>query len=95
MWRMNYTILMNLARLPKILATMHRMIDRQDLYSEQDNYNYVRYITGLMQKPTMSRPCLMVPKTYRKKVVTCCAQIIRENTMPTVSFPSTKSPCPW
>lgn len=50
MWRMNYTILMNLARLPKILATMHRMIDRQDLYSEQDNYNYVRYITGLMQK---------------------------------------------
>ena len=50
MWRMNYTILMNMPRLPKILETMHRMLDRPDLYSEQDGYNYVRYITGLMQK---------------------------------------------
>lgn len=50
MWRMNYTILMNLHRLPKILETMHRMVDRPDLYSEQDCYDQVRYITGLMQK---------------------------------------------
>ena len=50
MWRINYTILMNLPRLPKILETMHRMADRQDKYSEQDTYDYVRYITGLMQK---------------------------------------------
>lgn len=50
MWRMNYTILMNMPRLPKILETMHRMSDRPDLYSEQDRYDYVRYITGLMQK---------------------------------------------
>lgn len=50
MWRMNYTILMNMLRLPKILETMHRMTDRPDLYSEQDGYDYVRYITGLMEK---------------------------------------------
>lgn len=50
MWRMNYTILMNMPRLPKILETMHRMVDRSDLYSVQDGYDYVRYITGLMQK---------------------------------------------
>lgn len=50
MWRMNYTILMNLPRLPKILETMHRMTDRPDLYPEQECYDYVRYVTGLMQK---------------------------------------------
>lgn len=50
MWRMNYTILVNLPRLPKILETMHRMTDREDLYSEQDRYDYVRYVIGLMQK---------------------------------------------
>lgn len=50
MWRMNYTILMNMPRLPKILETMHRMADRQDKYTEQDTYDYVRYITGLMQR---------------------------------------------
>ena len=47
---MNYTIFMNLWRLPKILETMHRMADRPDIYSEQDGYNYVRYIVSLMQK---------------------------------------------
>lgn len=50
MWRMNYTIIMNMPRLPKILETMHRMTDRCDLYSEQEGYDYVRYITSLMQK---------------------------------------------
>lgn len=50
MWRMNYTIILNMPRLPRILQTMHRMTDRPDLYSEQDCYDYVRYITGLMQK---------------------------------------------
>jgi len=50
MWRMPFTIAINLPRLPKILETMHRMVDRPDLYSEQDKYDYVRYITGLMQK---------------------------------------------
>ena len=50
MWRMNYTILMNLPRLPKLLETMHRIADRPDQYSEQDAYDYVRYIVGLMQK---------------------------------------------
>lgn len=42
MWRMNYTIIANLYRIPKILETMHRMTDRRDLYSEEDCYNYVR-----------------------------------------------------
>ena len=50
MWRMNYTIIMNLPKLPKILETMHRMVDRPELYTEQEQYDYVRYITGLMQK---------------------------------------------
>ncbi len=47
---MSYTILMNLGRLPKILETLHRISDRPDLYSEQDSYDYVRYIVSLMQK---------------------------------------------
>lgn len=50
MWRMNYTIIRNLYRLPKILETMHRMADRRDLYTEADAYNYVRYVVDLMQK---------------------------------------------
>ena len=50
MWRMHYTIIMNLPKLPKILETMHRMVDRPELYTEQEQYDYVRYITGLMQK---------------------------------------------
>jgi len=50
MWRMNYTILANLRRLPKILETMHRMVDRWDEYTERDAYDYARYIVGLMQK---------------------------------------------
>ena len=50
MWRMNYTILMNMPRLPKILETMHRMVDRPDKYSEQEGYDYVRYVTSLMQR---------------------------------------------
>ena len=50
MWRMNCTIIMNLPKLPKILETMHRMVDRPELYTEQEQYDYIRYITGLMQK---------------------------------------------
>lgn len=50
MWRMNYTILMNVGRLPKILETMHRITDRSDQYDDQAAYDYVRYIVGLMQK---------------------------------------------
>lgn len=50
MWRMGYTIMVNLPRLPKILETMHRMIDRPELYTEQQKYDHVRYITGLMKR---------------------------------------------
>jgi len=50
MWRMTYSILANLFRLPKILETLHRMADRPDVYSDQECYDYVRYITYLMRK---------------------------------------------
>lgn len=50
MWRMNYSIVLNLYRLPRILEKMHRMADRPDLYSEEERYSYVRYVVGLIQK---------------------------------------------
>lgn len=51
MWRMNYTITVNLPRLSKILETMHRIADRPDLYTEQEAYDYVRdVVVGLMKK---------------------------------------------
>lgn len=56
MWRMNYTIVVNLPRLPKILETMHRMADRPDLFSEQVCYDYVRNtVVRLMKKTGMIR----------------------------------------
>lgn len=50
MWRMPYSIALNLHRLPKLIQTMHRMVDRPDIYSRQDGYDYIRYIIGLMKK---------------------------------------------
>lgn len=50
MWRMNYSILLNLHRLPKIVETMHRMTDQPEHYTEQQRYDYVRYIVTLMKK---------------------------------------------
>lgn len=50
MWRMNYSIALNLYRLPRILEKMHRMADRPDLYSEEERYSYVRYVVGLIQE---------------------------------------------
>lgn len=51
MWRMNYSIMVNLPRLPKILETMHRMADRPELYCEQECYDYVRgTVVRLMKK---------------------------------------------
>lgn len=50
MWRMTYSIIMNLGRRPKQAETMHRMADRPDIYSEQEKYDYIRYIVGLMKK---------------------------------------------
>lgn len=47
---MNYTILVNLYRLPRILEQMHRMTDRTDLHTEQERYDYVRYVIGLIKK---------------------------------------------
>lgn len=50
MWRMGFSVFLNLGRLPRLLSTMHRMTDRPDMYSEQDAYDYVRYITLLMRR---------------------------------------------
>lgn len=51
MWRMGYSIAVNLPRLYGILEKMHRMTDRPDLYSEQQCYNYIRdVVVGLMKK---------------------------------------------
>ncbi len=50
MWRMTYSIIMNLGRLPKLVETMHRMTDQPDIYPEQDKYDYIRYIVGLMKE---------------------------------------------
>lgn len=50
MWRMNYSIAMNLWRLPKILQTLHRMADLWETYPEQEIYDYVRYIVSLMKR---------------------------------------------
>ena len=40
----------NLHRLPTVIETMHRMIDRTGEYTEQEKYDYIRYICGMMQK---------------------------------------------
>ena len=50
MWRLNYTIMINLPRLPKILEKMHRMADQPEKYSDQEMYDSVRYVTGMMEK---------------------------------------------
>ena len=50
MWRLKYTVIVNMYRLQGILETMHRMIDRDDLYTEQEKYDYVRYIIGLIKE---------------------------------------------
>ena len=52
MWRMNYSIVVNLPRLPKILETMHRMADRPNLYSEQDAYDFVRNVVVTLMRKT-------------------------------------------
>ncbi len=50
MWRMNYSIIKSMWRLPKLLKTLHRMTDRHDIYSEQEIYDYARYIVNLMKR---------------------------------------------
>jgi len=50
MWRMNYTIAVNLFRLQGILEMLHRIVLRPEEYTDADGYDYVRYIIGLMQK---------------------------------------------
>jgi len=49
-WRMNYSIAMNLPRLPKIAETLHRMADQPENYSDEKIHEYVQYIVSLMKK---------------------------------------------
>ncbi|MBQ4088881.1 MAG: 1-acyl-sn-glycerol-3-phosphate acyltransferase [Clostridia bacterium] len=48
MWRMKFSIFANLWRLQGLLEHLHRIAGRPDIYSEQEGYDYVRYIAGLM-----------------------------------------------
>lgn len=50
MWRMKYTIVRNLGRLPGLIEQMHRIRDRRDRYSEQEAYDFARSIVRLMHK---------------------------------------------
>lgn len=50
MWRFYYTIARNIIRLPNIIATMRHKADHLELYSEEDRYEYMRYVTRLMQR---------------------------------------------
>ena len=51
MWRMQYSIAVNLPKIYHILENMHRIADRPDLYTEQEAYDYVRKnVVGLMKK---------------------------------------------
>lgn len=50
MWRFYYVIIRNIFRLPQIIATMRRMAEQPDKYSETDCYQYMKYVVDLMQK---------------------------------------------
>lgn len=50
MWRMPFSIIFNLHNLPRVVETMHRMTDRTDIYTDQQRYDYVRYVVGLMKR---------------------------------------------
>lgn len=50
MWRFYYTIGRNLGRLPEIIKTMGVKAEHPELYSEEDCYEYIKYVVGLMQK---------------------------------------------
>ena len=50
MWRMNYTIVRNIFRLPKVIATMRERIAHPDACTEEDNYAYVRGLVNLMKR---------------------------------------------
>lgn len=50
MWRFYYTIGRNIIILPKLIATMREKAAQPEIYNEEDCYEYMRYITDLMQK---------------------------------------------
>lgn len=50
MWRMPYTIAVNIFRVPGIISTMRKKIKHPEDSSEEDAYAYVKYIVGLMQR---------------------------------------------
>lgn len=50
MWRFYYTIGRNMLRLPGIIASMRHRVDHPEQYSEEECYEYARYVVNLMQK---------------------------------------------
>lgn len=50
MWRFYYAIGRNIFRLPKMIKTMRTMADYPERYSEEDCYEYMKYIVNLMKR---------------------------------------------
>ena len=50
MWRFYYSIVKNIIRMPKIISGMRCRIEHPEKYSEEDCYEYIRYIVNLMKK---------------------------------------------
>lgn len=50
MWRFYYTIGRNIKILPKIIKTMRVKAAQPEQYSEEDCYEYAKYVVDLMQK---------------------------------------------
>lgn len=50
MWRFFYTIIRCLDVLPEGLRQMHRKCDPRENCPEEERYDYIRYVTGMLQK---------------------------------------------
>lgn len=94
MWRMPYSILMNLGCLPKIVQTLHRMVDQREKYSEEEIYDYVRYIVSLMKHTGKMKTQSFGRETLPPRAAISSTPTTRANTTPTVWWMFTKSLCP-
>ncbi len=56
MWRMNFSIVTNIPLMLKLVEKMHRMTSQPGQYTEQEKYDYVRYIVDLMKKSGHIKP---------------------------------------
>ena len=89
-----YSILMNLGRLPKIVQTLHRMVDQRETYSEEEIYDYVRYIVSLMKRTGKMKTYASAGKLCLPRAAISSTPTTRANTTPTVWWMFTKSLCP-